>query len=40
MSLKLSLRYTDELSVGDQVLVQEQDQFTPTEILNVSKCNM
>ena len=29
-------RYADQVSVGDEVLVQEKDKFTPTEVIEIS----
>ena len=33
-------RYADQVAVGDEVLVLENDDLTPTKVINVSSFNM
>ena len=36
----LSLRYADHVLVGDEVLVNDKDELTPTKVINVSDLTM
>ena len=33
-------RYADQVAIGDEVLVLENDDLTPTKVINVSSFNM
>ena len=36
LNLLCFYRYADQVSVGDEVLVQEKDKFTPTKVFEIS----
>ena len=36
----LSLSYADQVSVGDEVLLNEKDELTPAKVINISEIIM
>ena len=35
-----SFRYADQVAIGDEVLVQENDGLTPSKVINVTSSTM
>ena len=40
MDMVFSFRYADQVAIGDEVLVQENDDLTPSKIINVTSSTM
>ena len=36
MQIFISLRYADQLSIGDEVLVQRNDKLMPVQVIKIS----
>ena len=36
----MSIRYAEKVSTGDEVLVPENNEFTPAKVINVSSLKM
>ena len=39
-NIKLSFRFASKVQIGDEVLIQKNDEFTPEKVIDISRITM